>query len=143
MKKASDIVLLVSAILGFVTAGIMFLCAIMFTIFSMPFFTDFIKEGIENGSIHTTAENTDAAIIIARVTFISCAVCFFIIVILMIIASAICLKARKQHTKGLFITAIVFGAISGLESAIVGGIFGLIGTRNERQEQEVIDMTKE
>ena len=58
----------------------------------------------------------------------------------MVIASALSLKARKEGTKTLYITAIVFGAISGLEGAVVGGIFGLFGSKNEKEQDKVVEV---
>ena len=136
MKKASDIVLLVSGIVGFVAAGCLFITAVMFTIFSLPFFTDIVRSGIEQGTINTDFDNIDAAMVFVISTFISCAVCFYFVSIIMIVASCIFLKARKQGTRGLYITSIVFGAISGLEGGVVGGIFGLFGTKNDTPKPE-------
>ena len=140
MRKASDIVLLVSAIVGFVAAASLLITAVMFTIFSLPFFSNYIREGIEQGTINTDFDNVDAAVIFVTSTFIACAVCFYFITILMVIASALSLKARKEGTKTLYITAIVFGAISGLEGAVVGGIFGLFGSKNEKEQDKVVEV---
>lgn len=140
MKKASDIVLLVGSILGFVAAGGLFIAAVVFIILSTPAFTDFIREGIQNGSITTDASDTEIAIGIVVATFITCAVIFIIVGVLSIVSSIIALKARKESRKGLYIACLVLGILSN-EVVLVGSIFGLISNKEEPQN-DVVDMTK-
>ena len=140
MKKASDIVLLVGSILGFVAAGGLFIAAVVFIILSTPAFTDFIREGIQNGSITTDASDIEIAIGIVVATFITCAVFFIIVGVLSIVSSIIALKARKEGRKGLYIACLVLGILSN-EVVLVGSIFGLISNKKEPQN-DVVDMTK-
>ena len=140
MKKASNIVLLVGSILGFVAAGGLFIAAVVFIILSTPAFTDFIREGIQNGSITTDASDIEIAIGIVVATFITCAVFFIIVGVLSIVSSIIALKARKEGRKGLYIACLVLGILSN-EVVLVGSIFGLISNKKEPQN-DVVDMTK-
>ena len=146
MKKASDIVLLVGAIMGFVTAGALFIASIVMIFLSTPLFTDFVRESIQNGTATTDFPSEDAAVMFMIALFISLAVSFVIIGVLSIIASAQALKARRENRKGLYIACLVLGILAN-EVILVGSIFGLIAYRPEDEVQkkepdETIDMTK-
>ena len=140
MKKASDIVLLVGAIMGFVTAGALFIASIVMIFLSTPLFTDFVRESIENGTATTDFPSADSAVVFMTALFISLAVTFILAGVLSIIASAQALKARKEGRKGLYIACLVLGILSN-EVVLVGSIFGLISNKEEPQN-DVVDMTK-
>ena len=140
MRKASNIVLLIGAILGFVAAGSLFLCAIMFILLSTPLFTDFVREGIESGTFKSDMPDTETVVAMVTAIFIVMAVLMVIIAVLSILSSVFALKARREGRKGLYITSLVFGILAS-EVILVGSIFGLISCRNELPV-EVIDKTK-
>ena len=55
MKKISNIVLLVGAILGFTSIFVLLVIGIIFAIIGSPLCTDTIIEGVKNGSVHSDA----------------------------------------------------------------------------------------
>ena len=146
MKKASDIVLLVGSILGFVAAGGLFIASIVMVFLSTPLFTNFVRESVENGTATTDFPSADEAVVFMTALFISLAVTFILVGVLSIIASAQALKARRENRKGLYIACLVLGILAN-EVILVGSIFGLIAYRPEepvqkKEPDETIDMTK-
>lgn len=135
MKKASNIVLLVGAITGFVAAGALFIASIVMIILSTPLFTNFVRESIENGTASTDFPSADAAVMFMTALFISLAVTFIIVGVLGIIASSFALKARRECRKGLYIACMVLGILAN-EVILVGSIFGLISYRPEEEIQK-------
>ena len=126
MKRASKVLLTVGAIYSLVVAITFVFCMIMFIIFSLPFFMDLVRQGLESGEISTNIESVDAALMFTQAVFITCAVTFGILSIFCFINSSFAFKARKEQTRSLLILNIVFGFLSGVEINAVGGILGLI-----------------
>jgi len=134
MKKASNIILLVGAIMAFVSAVSMFICGIMF-IAGIGFVASIITA--EGGSA-ASAESADMAAEIVTFVYAVIGIVFIFVAILMVVAGIISLIARSKETKGLYIAAIVFGVI-GSEVCLVGAILGLIA-KNREDNKNIIEV---
>ena len=138
MKKASKILLLIGGILHIVNAVSYFLLTIYMLIAGIAY----LVTGSMAFANYFPLEEADAEIM--SVTFFVCAImfiCFSVLFIgfgvVSIIASKKAFQAKNELTKGLCITAIVFGAILDNTPAIIGGIFGLIALgKNEKEPPE-------
>ncbi len=135
MKKASNIILLIGAIIGFVTAISLSICGIIFLVLGSPTMVQIIKEGIQNGTLETT-ESLDVAIAIWQATFISMGVFMLLFQLVMLASSIVGLIARKRESKPLYVVAIVLGAI-GNEIILAGAILGRIAVRHKGNEKVV------
>ena len=133
MKKASDIILLISAIMGFVLMGIFLISAITFAIFTSPSFSSYIIEGINNGTIDTTASSPEEAANIVKIVFTILSGVYIYLAIFALISAIISINARNKKTNSVYIACIVLGIISGNEIALVGSILGLISINKEQQ----------
>ena len=123
MKKASQILYLVSAILGLVVVG-----TLVFTgaavLKNGHLLDDIIKQaGYDPASI--PAEQF--AMIVTTV-----AVVVFVSAVFPLISTILAITGMfKQNSKGLHIANIVFGALGGTYVVIVAAIFGLISRNKE------------
>ncbi len=135
MKKASGIILLIGAIIGFVTAISLLICGIIFLVLGSPTMVQIVKEGIQNGTLETT-ESLDVAIAIWQATFISMGVFMLLLQLVMLASSIVGLIARKRESKTLYVVAIVLGAI-GNEIILAGAILGRIAVRHKGNEKVV------
>lgn len=133
MKKASNIILLISAIMGFVLMGIFLISAITFAIFTSPSFSSYIIEGINNGTIDTTASSPEETANIVRIVFTILSGVYIYLAIFSLISAIISINARNKETNSVYIACIVLGIISGNEIALVGSILGLISNNKEQQ----------
>ena len=135
MKKASGIILLIGAIIGFVTAILLSISGIIFLVLGSPTMVQIIKEGIQNGTLQTT-ESVDVAIAIWQTTFITMGVIMLLFQLVMLASSIVGLIARKRESKALYVVAIVLGAI-GNEIILAGAILGRIAVRHKGNEKVV------
>ena len=125
MKKASNILLIIGAILSIVSAFTLAICAIVFVfVASQP--KEAIIEAINNGTTHvsgnfaTVEEEADYIIML----FNTLGVMFFIFAALYIVSAICAFVARKINSIGMYIVSLVFGIGNGL--LIVGSILGLV-----------------
>ena len=133
MKRASRIMLTISGVFGYVIFGLLVLCGIVFAILALPPITNAMTNAAEQNS--TTPFNASDAALALTIVFATYSVVFFMISVLELLAAIFAFKAKKQETKGLYITAIVFGALSGLEVMIPGGILGICALNKEAKTQ--------
>ena len=137
MRKASKIILLIGAILGFITAITLLACGILFLILASPTMVNLIREGLQNGTIQSS-ESTEVAIAIWQATFLGYGIFMLLFQLVVLASSIIALIARKRESKGLYIVAIVFGAI-GNEIVLTGAILGRIAVRH-KTDDKVVDV---
>lgn len=126
MKKASQILLLVGAILSFVLAGLYFVDGVVFIVAGamggnhIPELL--AKFGIDLSQYGITEEQLAAATL-------AIGICFGVFWILMaafaIANGAIALIGRKKQTKVLYILNAIFGTLSGTIVNGVGGVMGM------------------
>ena len=77
----------------------------------------------------------------ARVALKYMGVFMIVLSLLSIPTAIIAFSSRAKKSQGLFITALIFGVITGTTFVILGAIFGLVANASERkqQNQNVID----
>ena len=136
MRKASQILYLVGAILAIV-------CAVSFLVVGGVYLglgiaglvnTDAILDYIRQKDPQSLVTNTD---VIAACTILLVFGIFFLVEIpFCVVASILGFKARKTGTKVLAILNIVFGVLSSTTPLVVGGIFNLIANKKEERKGE-------
>ena len=125
MRKASNIILLISAIL-------VILCTILYVVFGAVF----IWLGSTPEGAQELAKNAglgdgpyDPAVLQALAVFLGVVLIFA--AIFAVVDAVMCFLARGRQTKGLYIATIVFGVLSGFALSLLGGIFGLVANAQE------------
>ena len=131
MKKASNILYLVGSILCFVAAGSFLIVGLVFTILG----------GLQIFNQDTTA--TPEQIEAANLTFLLVGAISLVMIFPTIVGGVVGFRARRyaypgNRQKGLHITAIVFGAISGEYILIAGAVLGVILSNRKPIENERI-----
>ena len=129
MKKASQILLLVGAILSFVLAGCWFLYGLAFVL-SGALGTEKLYEYIATLGIDL---NEYVPAEIAATVIIVSGVMLMLWTGVAIASGVVGLLGRKKQNKVFYILNIVFGLLSGAEVNAVGGVFGLF-TLPKREE---------
>ena len=127
MFKASQVLLLVGAIISFVVLPLFLIVGIIYLACSSPDLTKGIIEGINNGSITTNYNGTpeeQAAFI--QLVFSIIGSIFLVLAFLNLANAIVSLAARNKQTKVSYIISIIFGFVSGIELNLVGGILGLV-----------------
>ena len=136
MKNLSRIFLKIGGILSIITGAIFAIVAIVFIILATPASTDFLLEGLKNGTVHTDMQGTpEQAVVAIQIMFLSMAICFGVAMVFEGLTAYFVLKAAKKETEGAYITAIVFGFLSGTQLPLVGAIFGLIASNKEQRKE--------
>ena len=132
MKKVSNVLLLIGAILSFISVFALIIVGIVMFVFASPMMKDLIIEGINNGSIQSSFTG-DAETVAASVQqlFLIVGIVMLVISLPTIIVAIISLVARKKMTNGLMITVIVLAIISGELINLAGGILGLVANSAE------------
>ena len=129
MKKAAQILFLVSGILGIVAAVGYFIGGLVSIISGGISIAAATAEGL--------SEQEMARLIAVGTSSIGSGVWLLVTVAFAVVAAIVSFKARFTDRKPLFIVAIVFGALSMIVVPIVAGIFGLIvGDTLEEQKIE-------
>ena len=131
MRKASDIVLLVGLILGFVTAGSLFIAGIVCLVLGSPIGVELLGKSMEAGNV--AQEEQDVAVLAWTLSMIFSGILMMVLGVLSILSSVFAIQARKKTSKGAYITSLVFGALIN-EVVLVGSIFGLISCKDNKQE---------
>ncbi len=126
MKKASQILLLVGAILSFVLACLYFVYGVVFIVAGAlggSHISELLaKLGVDLSQYGITEEQLAAAALAIGI----CAGVFCIVWAALAIANgAIALLGKKKQTKVFYILNAVFGTISGAIVNGVGGVFGM------------------
>ena len=137
MRKASQILYLVGAIISIVWAAMFLLCGIAFIVLGavcVGHEAEFIKQAVEQmpeleGKL--TIEMVDAVI----GSMIGCGVWFILEAGLCGVGSFFAFKANKEGSRGLAITNIVFGILGVTFVPAVGGVFNLIADQNEDNQK--------
>lgn len=135
MKKASNIILLVSMILSIIMAVTFMIIAICS--FASAAFIDELKEMakqyVDQDLDYETME------LIIKIYVYTYGICFGVVGLLNIIAAIVASGARKiDAKKSTFISCIVFGCLSGNYACIPGGILGLIAYNKEQKNEPVV-----
>ena len=120
MKRVSQIFLKIGSILGFVAFGVILLLGIIYIAIGAS--VDFINESIENGSMESNLEPE-----VLQFLFLVLGGVFITLSVFELIGALIT-KNRKndQESIGKMVRCIVWGAISGNQAILAGGIVGVI-----------------
>lgn len=136
MKKAANILLTITKILGIFGFVAFILSAIGFAIGAGSFF---------EAAANATVEDDIAAFTVAGGTFVGAAVTFLFLSPLFLIDTIVASKAKnrlasaksKSDIKGIAIASIIFGAL-GTTTLLLAGIFMLV-SKEKDYNQTVID----
>lgn len=132
MKKVSNIMYLVSMILGIVLAVTLFICAVATIAISfIPPIQDAIKEGLQN----IPEEDREIVFNIIIGSNIAAGVLLILVAICSAASAILCGIARNKNVKALHIVNIVIGAIGGNDLAIAAAILGLIADNKEKKKE--------
>ena len=144
MKNTSKLLLIFGSVISIICAVCMFLSMVTFIVLSTPPVMELIKQGIEEGTINSDipVEATEGMAIGLAALFIIYAVAFAFLTIIFALAAVFGFSAKRRHSKGGYVTAIVFGALTDNPLLIAGGIVGVICKSKEKRNEEVIDVTK-
>ena len=130
MKKAANILCLISGILGIFTAITYAILAIVFLV-GAGAGTQAIIQGLQDGTItvsgypnELTAEQAAALYV---TIFTAVGVVMAIMLVFAIVEIVLLFRARKVETQGSYIAVLVVGILSGNVLALVAGILGLVG----------------
>lgn len=136
MKKASDILLLIGAILLFISAGMMLLTCVASFIFSSIGFRQLLIDGIENGTIQSDFSGTSEEIAIQiQGLFTVFAFVSIASIIPLIVSGIFSLVARNKKTTGFYITCLILSIIFGGNIfSLIGSILGLVDTSENNEE---------
>lgn len=130
-RRLSNTFLTVNMVMAFVFIGLWTLLGIM--MFVMASMNDFIREGIQNGTIHTDAQDPELALEIAKTVLISIGVMFVVFALLAIPSAIVSAKARNSKSTGIFIAAIILSIVSFTEFGIAGGALGIVSAKREER----------
>ena len=131
MKKASNIMYLVSMIFAIIGAAILFFYGIaLIVVGCIP--------GIIEEIIKEVPEEYQALVTGAWVGGMVCSgLVLFIIGGFAIASAVLCHKGRTAGSRKIYILNIVFGALSGNEVAIAASILAIIAENKEKNRQEI------
>lgn len=136
MKKASQILFLISGIFSIIYSVLMFVFSILFIVFSNPEFKQTIIDGIVDGTIHSSFPGTPAEQAAAIQEMFLVAGVIFIFIFMFSVANAVLsFIARNKHNTGMFVVNIVFGFLSGIILNSIGGILGLVYLNQEKNNK--------
>ena len=135
MKTASKVLLTVGGIFHIVNSVSFFMAALYMLIAGIAYFvTGHLVIADYLPMEEAEPEVMYAAFLACAIVFIVLGVMFIPFGIVSIIASKKAFQAKNEQRKGLYVAAIVFGAILDNTPAIVGGIFGLIASKKDEKE---------
>lgn len=136
MRKASEILLIIGAILSFVGAFFSAIASIPLFFFASNEAKEMIVQGINDGTIHVSGFDGSAEQLasIVQGIFLAIAIVALVCVIPMIVAGILALLAKKKQTTGLYVSSLVIGIIfGGNVILLIGSIFGLVENSNTNQ----------
>lgn len=134
MKKASNILLLLSAIFGIFGVITLVIVGAMFLVFTSPEAKEAIIKGIQDGTIHTTLPGTiEEQAVAIQGMFMGIGIGLLIGAAVTVGGVVIYFLARSKDTMALYITALVLSILGGSILAFLGSLFGLITKSQEKQ----------
>ena len=135
MKRASQILLIVTAVLSFVGIVGLLIGAIVLFVFGSPAMHDMIVKGIQEGTINTSFDGDPETVANAvQAMFITAGVIVMIAILPTILCAIFSLVANKKSTDGWYIVVIVFSALTGSLFGIVGGILGVVANSGQPKQ---------
>ena len=133
MKKASNIMYLVSMIFGIIGAVVLFIFGIGSIICGcIPEIHDAIVQGVEG-----TEEAKTAVLAIYIGSMVGSGVVLLFMAAFDAVSAVLCHKARTNGSRKLYIVNIVFGALGGNDVAIAASILAIIAENKEKKRKEI------
>ena len=127
MKKASDILLLLSSIFSFIAFGALIITGLILIVLALPSNSQWIVDGLNNGTVYssfgTTIEEKTA---IVQLVLALSSIVVFVIAILALPCAILALLAKNKGGTSLYVAALVFSILTTETLGIVGAILGLI-----------------
>ena len=139
VRQISNVVLLIGAILSFVSAAGLVVAGIVMLILGSPACTNFIVQGVNEGWVHVGAnEGTPEEIaVVAQLILIFTGVIMFVCILPVVASGVVALLARNKEKDGLYIASIVLGLVASSNLVIVaGGVLGLIHEEKKEVKEE-------
>ena len=135
MKKASDILLLLGAVLSFVSLIGLLIAGIILFVFASPAFTQVLIDGVNNGTVHSSAEGTPEEIAaFVQSVLLAVGIIMFVCMVPIVVSAVFALRARKYPDTTHLIVALVLAIIFGGNLVIViGAILGLVEDNNQKK----------
>ena len=131
MKKASNIMYLVSMILGIVLAAVLIFYGIALVVVGcIPAIAEAIVQEVPEEYQALVVGAWMGGMISAGLVLLACGACA-------IVSAVLCHKGRTDGNRKIYILNIVFGALSGNEVAIAASILAIISDNKERNRKEV------
>ena len=131
MKKASNIMYLVSMILGIVLAVVLIFYGIaMVVVGCIPAIAEAIVQEVPEEYQVWVVGAWMGSMIGAGLVLLACGACA-------IVSAVLCHKGRTDGSRKIYILNIVFGALSGNDVAIAASILAIISENKERNRKEV------
>ena len=131
MKKASNIMYLVSMILGIILAAVLVFYGIALVVVGcIPAIAEAIVQEVPEEYQALVVGAWMGGMISAGLVLLACGACA-------IISAVLCHKGRTEGNRKIYILNIVFGALSGNEVAIAASILAIISDNKERNRKEV------
>ena len=131
MKKASNIMYLVSMILGIVLAAVLVFYGIALVVVGcIPAIAEAIVQEVPEEYQALVVGAWMGGMISAGLVLLACGACA-------IVSAVLCHKGRTDGNRKIYILNIVFGALSGNEVAIAASILAIISENKERNRKEV------
>ena len=131
MKKASNIMYLVSMILGIILAAVLVFYGIALVVVGcIPAISEAIVQEVPEEYQALVVGAWMGGMISAGLVLLACGACA-------IISAVLCHKGRTEGNRKIYILNIVFGALSGNEVAIAASILAIISDNKERNRKEV------
>ena len=131
MKKASNIMYLVSMILGIILAAVLVFYGIALVVVGcIPAIAEAIVQEVPEEYQALVVGAWMGGMISAGLVLLACGACA-------IISAVLCHKGRTEGNRKIYILNIVFGALSGNEVAIAASILAIISDNKEINRKEV------
>ena len=131
MKKASNIMYLVSMILGIVLAAVLVFYGIALVVVGcIPAIAEAIVQEVPEEYQALVVGAWMGGMISAGLVLLACGACA-------IVSAVLCHKGRTDGNRKIYILNIVFGALSGNEVAIAASILAIISENKERNRKEI------
>lgn len=127
MKKASDILLLLSSIFSFIAFGALIITGLILIVLALPSNSQWIVDGLNNGTVYssfgTTVEEKTA---IVQLVLTTSSIVVFVIAVLALPCAILALLAKNKGGTSLYVAVLVFAILTTETLGIVGAVLGLI-----------------
>lgn len=133
MKRASNILLRVGMILGFVCGGLLLLSSLVFIIYGVsPVIREMLIELYNSGDVNTDLPNAESFATFFQTFFLTIGIIYVGLGVVCISSAIVNSITLREPTKSHYLACIILGAIS-TEISLVGGILGFVALNRENR----------